>query len=267
MTNFCNKVEKASLLLFPLLIFSSGNLSAQAKDKWQESKSTHFIVYYKNTAEDFIKRVIDQSEAHYNGIAESLGFNRYDFWLWDNRAKIYIHDDSNVYQAAAGQPEWSGGMSVPAQKIIHSFPLARGFFEHLLPHEIGHIIFREFVGFYNNAVPDWLDEGVASYQESLNNPKMKMVLDAAKSQGRLIGLDKLSSIDPYSMQDTDMVNLFYAQSASLVEYLVKEFGRDKFVTFCQDLRDKKGFQGAMSSNFPFSNIQEFEVGWKKYLSK
>lgn len=137
----------------------------------------------------------------------------------------------------------------------------------MLPHEIGHIIFREFVGFYNNAIPDWLDEGVASYQESLNDPRMKMVIDAAVRQDRLIGLNKLFSMNPYSMQDTDMVGLFYAQSASLVDYLVKEFGRDKFVTFCQDLRDKKDFQRAMFSNYPFSNIRELEEGWKKYLRR
>jgi hypothetical protein len=237
-------------------------LPAHAEDKWQESKSTHFIIYYNNASQDFIQKVVDESEKHYNEIAGSLGFNRYDFWLWDNRAKIYIHDSANLYQSATGQPGWSGGMSEPAQKVIHSFIMAQGFFEHLLPHEIGHIIFREFVGFFNDAIPDWLDEGVVSYQESLNNPAMKMAISKATSQGRLIGLNKLFSMKPYSMQDTDMVGLFYAESASLVDYLIKEFGRDKFVAFCQDLRDKKNFLRALSSNYPFSNIYEFEEGWK-----
>ncbi len=252
------------LLLFFLLFRV---LPAQAKDKWQEYRSTHFIVYYRSASEDFILKVIDKSEALYNNIAESLGFNRYNFWLWDNRAKIYIHNNLNDYRVATGQPEWSAGISNPQHKIINSFPYAQGFFEHLLPHEIGHIIFREFIGLYNNAVPVWLDEGVASYQESLTDSRMRVIVNNASSQNKLIALKQLFGMNPYSMQDADMIRIFYAESSSLVDYLVKEFGRDRFVIFCQDLRDKKDFMSAMSSNYPFSNIQELEEGWKKHLKK
>lgn len=250
-----------SLILF--FLFAGGS-PCQAEDKWLESRSTHFIVYYMNASSDFIQKVVDESEGHYNDIAESLGFNRFDFWLWDNRAKVYIYDSVDAYRAT-GQPEWSGGASIPEQKLIYSYPTAQGFFEHLLPHEIGHIIFREFVGFNNSAIPGWLDEGVASYQESMNDRGMKIAINTAARQNRLIGINDLFSLDPYSMRDTNMVNLFYAQSVSLVDYLVKEFGRDKFVTFCQDLRDKRDFRRALSSNYPFSGIQEFEEGWKKHL--
>ncbi|MBU2258636.1 MAG: hypothetical protein KJ926_05895, partial [Candidatus Omnitrophica bacterium] len=230
-------MKKYLFLLLPVFILFQSS-PVQAEEKFQEYRGTHFIVYYKNASLDFIQKVVDKSEAYYNDIAESLGFNRYNFWLWDNRAKIYIYDNAKAYQAT-GQPEWSAGSAIPQRKLIASYPMAEGFFEHLLPHEIGHIIFREFVGFNNNAIPDWLDEGVASYQESLTDPRMKMVINSAVSQGRLIGLNKLFGMNPYSMHDSDLVNLFYAQSASLVEYLIKEFGRDRFVTFCQDLRDKK----------------------------
>ncbi|MFH1398143.1 MAG: peptidase MA family metallohydrolase [Candidatus Omnitrophota bacterium] len=258
---------KKYLVVLSLFCLSFGNLSAQETNKWQESRSTHFIVYYKSASPDFIQKVIDKSESFYNNIAESLGYNRYNFWLWDNRAKIYIHDNLNGYRSATGQPGWSAGISNPEQKIINSFPYAQGFFEHLLPHEIGHIIFREFIGLYNNAVPVWLDEGVASYQESLTDSRMKLIVNNAFSQNKLIALKQLFGMNPYLMRDTNTIGLFYAQSASLIEYLVKEFSRDRFVIFCQDLRDKKDFQKAMSSNYPFSNIQELEEGWKKYLKK
>ncbi len=70
-----------------------------------------------------------------------------------------------------------------------------------------------------------------------------------------MGVDKVS------------INTAAVENPKLIEAAAKEFGRDKFVTFCQDLRDKKDFQRAMSSNYPFSNIQELEEGWKKYLRK
>lgn len=73
-------------------------------DDWPIEKSTHFIVYYKNAPGDFIQQLIEKSEYYYDKIADGLGFRRFDFWLWDNRAKIYIHDDAKAYQVATNQP-------------------------------------------------------------------------------------------------------------------------------------------------------------------
>jgi len=73
-------------------------------DDWSIEKSTHFIVYYKNAPGDFIQQLIEKSEYYYDKIADGLGFRRFDFWLWDNRAKIYIHDDAKAYQVATNQP-------------------------------------------------------------------------------------------------------------------------------------------------------------------
>ena len=48
----------------------------------------------------------------------------------------------------------------------------------LLPHELGHIIFREFIGLESNC-PSWLDEGVAMYQEKLKRKDIKLKLRQA----------------------------------------------------------------------------------------
>jgi hypothetical protein len=90
-----------SLIIF---VFSFGPVFAGASDEWKQEKSTHFIVCYKNAPEQFIKNLTDRAEEYYNKIADDLGFRRFNFWLWDNRAKIYIHDNKEAYQAATGQP-------------------------------------------------------------------------------------------------------------------------------------------------------------------
>ena len=230
-------------------------LFAAAGD-WSSAKSTHFIVYYKNTPQDFIDKLTEKAEYCYNKIADDLGFRRFDFWLWDNRAKIYIHDDAASYQAATNQPSWSGGCAIIQEKVIHTFPYAKGFLETVLPHEMGHIIFREFVGFYNQAVPTWLDEGVASYQEnSVYSSANRVIMDAIAAN-RLIKLETLSGINPHLMGDSESVRLFYSESVSVVDYLVKEFGKDSFILFCQNLRDKQDLERAISYVYPFKNLQE-----------
>jgi len=234
-------------------------------DDWAATKSRHFIVYYKNAPRDFIEQLIEKSEYYYDKIADDLGFRRFDFWLWDNRAKIYIHDDAKAYQAATNQPAWSSGCAIMKEKVIHAFPYAQGFFDGVLPHEMGHIIFREFVGFYNPAIPAWLDEGVASYQESqVYNMANKLVAEAIATN-KFISLENLSKMDPHSIKDNKTVSLFYAEAVSIIDYLVKEFGKDNFILFCQNLRDKQDLERAISYVYPFRNIDELDQAWEEYL--
>jgi len=241
--------------------------AAQDNAVWNTEKCTHFIIYYKNASPDFIKELIEKSEEYYNKIADNLGFMRFNFWLWDNRAKIYIYDDAKDYQVSTGYPNWSAGCAIARLKTIKTFPYAHGFFETVLPHEMGHIIFREFVGFDNNDVPIWLEEGVACYQEDLKRATSDAIVKDAIKKGILMSLDKLTYFVFVNREEKGniAVELFYSESVSIVDYLIKGFGKDKFVLFCQNLRDKKDLDRAVASAYPFSNTEELGLAWQKYL--
>ncbi len=253
------------IVLIALLLSLRAPFLCLGAEEWSTAKSTHFIVYYKHAPEDFISQLIEKSEYFYDKIADDLGFRRFDFWLWDNRAKIYIHDDSGAYQAATHQPSWSAGCAIMREKIIHTFPYASGFFETTLPHEMGHIIFREFVGFNNPAVPTWLDEGVASYQENSIYSMADRVVKDAIATNRSIGLEDLSRMDPHFINDNPGVLLFYSEAVSVIDFLVKEFGKDSFILFCQNLRDKQDLERAISYVYPFKDVRELNAAWQEYL--
>lgn len=254
-------------ILFLAIFFLSFSLVLANSDNWHITKSTHLIIHYKNAPSDFIDQLIENAERYYNEIADNLGFRRYNFWLWDNRAKIYIYDNAQDYQAATGQASWSSGCAKVKEKEIISFPYAQRFFDTILPHEMGHIIFREFVGFDNYTIPLWLDEGVACYQEALRRSMADRQVKEAINKGTFINLERLSNLSPKSLQSDELVSLFYAEALSIIDYLVKEFGTDNFVSFCQNLRDKKDLNAALRSSYSFSNIQNLELGWKKFLEK
>jgi hypothetical protein len=253
------------IVLYLITLFTPFCVLAAPNDNWQTTKSTHFIVYYKNAPEDFLEQVKERSENYYDKIADDLGFRRYNFWLWDNRAKIYIYDNVGDYQAATGQPSWSAGCAIVREKVIHTFPFAKGFFNTILPHELGHIIFREFVGFDNFAVPLWLEEGVASYQENIRFFTANKLVQDAIGKGNFIGIEGLASFNPQLTQDSTSVNLFYAEAVSIVDFLIKDFGKDNFVLFCQNLRDKGDLERAIASSYPFANTSELSLAWQKHL--
>ncbi|MGA2774619.1 MAG: peptidase MA family metallohydrolase [Candidatus Omnitrophota bacterium] len=257
-------MKRIFLLFAPFLILTSAHAQGQ---EWKVSKSTHFIVYYKNSGEDFINKLTGYAEDYYNKIADNLGLTRFNFWLWDNRAKVYVYDDSRDYHVSTKQPQWASGSTHIIQKKIETYPGEEGFFETVLPHEMGHIVFREFVGFNNMAVPMWLDEGVAMYQERGRGLNANSYLRQAMREGNFMNIFELSTYNVESSTDNKKVEIYYIESLSMVVYLIKEFGREKFVLFCQNLRDKQNLERAVAASYNFSNLKELDSAWQEYIKK
>jgi hypothetical protein len=60
---------------------------------------------------------------------------------------------------------------------------------------------------------------------------------------------------------------FYAQSVSLVGFLIEQHGSERFRIFCGQLRDRKDLEDALRFAYPESlrNIVDLERAWKKYM--
>lgn len=230
---------------------------------WQAKKSQHFVIYYQEAPEDFVDELITRAEDYYNGIVDDLGFRRMDFWSWDNRAKIYLYKNADDFHKDSRRSEWAGAMVSVNNRTIETFVGQPGFFDSILPHEMTHIIFREFIG-PKASLPLWIDEGVAGSQEQSN---LKTRLEIAKglvAKEQYIKLDKFSEI--YSLGDITPY-VFYSQAASLIDFLIKEQGREGFLDFSRALRDGKDWKEAIFSVYHFSSLDEMEKEWKDFITK
>ncbi len=251
-------------LIFSLILYLSFPGFLLAED-FKEKKSTHFVVYYYQIPEDFIDSVIEYSERYYEQLIEKLGFTRYDYWTWDNRAKIYLYPDQDSFSKATGQPAWSGGVAAYEKKTIWGFPRESGFFDSLLPHEIGHIVFREAIGRMRR-VPLWLEEGVASYMEQAKRfGSEKLILDAMGNK-TFIPLEELTLIDTNKLRSGIDVNLFYAESVNIVSFLIDKFGERSFSDFCRKIRDGKSVDDALSfAYFHIRSTDDLSTFWEGQL--
>lgn len=258
---------------------------------WRELKGDHFIVYITED-EEFGRKVLSQAEAYYQRIASDLGYVRYsDFWTWDNRVKIYIHPNQKDYLEATGQPEWSKGMADYTNKQIVSFVWSEGFLESLLPHEMGHLIFRDFVGFRSD-VPLWLDEGVAQWEEESKRKEIKLMVKKYLNEDALLSLNDMMRLDIRRISTTEkvyirstasrkgdagilvlngesLINLYYLQAVSIVGFLIERYGSERFVQFCRELRDGKGIDESLRVVYPNSikNIQGLSQEWINYVEE
>jgi hypothetical protein len=254
---------KLVLLIF---MFLSVDRSCSAMPAgWTTRESQHFIVYYRSADKDFVENLLQRSEAYYKSIPENLGLKLKQEWKGSKRSKIYIYDTSKQYQDQTGQPEWSDGSSIQKLRVIFSFLGAKNFSTSALPHELAHIIFREAVGFQNKDIPVWLEEGVGSSQEEMDFPKVKEVLKNYLAENKLIAISELQEKDLRALQDKAEIDLFYAQAASIVGYLLSEFGPDHFRIFCQNLENNLSLEKALEKAYGFRDIRKLDQAWLGFL--
>ena len=199
-------------------------------------------------------------------ITSDLGFTRYKGWNRDERAKIYIYDNADDYVTSGKQISWSHGVASPRDKVIRTFPSAHGFFDSTLPHELGHIIFREFIGF-KARIPAWFEEGVAMSQEKARRWGAHDTVRQAIADGTFKPLAELSITSLRRKTSKELVNLFYAESASVVNFLISEYGQQRFVRFCRKLKEGGPFSWALDSVYVrFKDVNDLNDAWVRYLN-
>ncbi len=253
--------------IFSFLIFFCLASPARAETAFQETKSRHFIVYYEEgVSRDFVDMTIEFAERYYGELTEKLGFVRYGYWTWDDRAKIYIYADQESYVEDTGQPAWSGGLAAYQEKTIRVFPRSAGFFDALLPHELGHIVFHEVIG--SHVVPAWLDEGVACYLEPARRFGSEKIVLAARQDATFIPLEKLHGMNPQGMADSKQVELFYAESVSLLSFIIETFGIDRFNAVCDKIKEGRSFEKAIKlCLFGVQDLEDLSRMWEDALKK
>ena len=280
-----------SIKIFCLAIFLFCSCSISFALDWQELKSEHFIVYFIGD-EKFAQEVLDKAEVYYQRIAYELGYPRYsNFWTWDRRVKIYIYKEKDEFLKVTSQPNWSEGMADYAKKQIVSYAWAKGFVESLLPHEMAHLIFRDFVGF-KGEVPLWLDEGVAQWAEEQKRKDYKAMSKYYLKKETLLVLDVMMTLDIRQVKENDkihmrviqsrdgregvlflggeeLVKVYYLQAVSLVGFLIEKYGSDSFAIFCRQLRDGKSMEESLRFAYPLyiRSLKELQERWVTYLEE
>jgi hypothetical protein len=122
---------------------------------------------------------------------------------------------------------------------------------------VGHLTFS-CLGF----IPNWLNEGLAMYGEGGLQSGQQAQLDQAKTAGQLPSLRSLAG--GFS-ETSDRANLSYAESYSVVNYLINTYGRDKMTSFLLALRDGASTDAALHSAFGF-DTDGLEDAWRTSIN-
>ena len=241
--------------------------------KWLNEKGEHFVVYFQSRENTFwIKDVLRSADRYYDSIAALMGYARYqDFWSWDERVKIIIYDSQEIFLKVTGQPEWSKGGALRDKyflksRVIVTFKQEEEFLTGVLPHEISHLMLQDYIG-NDKSIPIWFNEGMAQLQEKERPEISDHVMRSLIRQNFYIPLNLLFTSDIRFQTDERHVLMFYAESVSLLDFLIKKYGHTPFRDFCQKLREGKDFEKALLSayNISFDSLEDLEKKWLRYM--
>ncbi len=179
--------------------------------------------------------------------------------------KIYIYaSDSDLKGAMISSNEWSGGVAFTDFGIIaiSIAPSELDWGKGALVHELTHLIVRQATFSPYGQLPIWLDEGLATYNEGELDPVLRSRLEEAISKNELISVRSLCS--PFSAY-SEKAYLSYAESYSLVEYLLDNYGQDKMLNLLALLKQGNTYDEALTKVYGF-DIDGLDAGWRATLT-
>jgi len=179
--------------------------------------------------------------------------------------KLYIYADSNDLQGSMLFPqEWTGGVAFPRYGImaIGISPGNLNWGKGAIVHELTHLVIHQVVLNPYNNLPTWLDEGLAMHSEGPLEPVMVGYLNGAIAENRLISVQSLAS--PFSAYAGEAA-LSYAESYSLVEFLITTYGQDKMFELLSTFREGSTYDGALLKVYGF-DTDGLDERWRGWLT-
>lgn len=184
----------------------------------------------------------------------------------EGEARIYIYANSQDLQGAMVYPqEWTGGVAFTEYSTIAIgiSPNNLTWGRSAIAHELAHLVVHQVIfSGYGVELPTWLDEGLAMYAEGELSPGLEYILVQAMAQNWLFSAKSLCS--PFPAQ-TEAASLAYAQSYSLVEYLLeKQGGKAKMCQLLNAFKQGSGYIEALDQVYGL-DIDQLDKLWREYV--
>jgi len=182
----------------------------------------------------------------------------------ERKPKVFVYPNyEELRSAVLFTQEWTGALAFWDYNII-LIPVRPGNLEwakRTLAHEITHLFVREATFGPFGDIPTWLNEGLAQYAEGEMEKYHREALDDAIKEDKLISVKSLGSSFP---ADPDKASLAYAQSDSLVSYLVDTYGWAKMRELLATFKEGSTYDKALQEVYGF-DTNGLEELWRAYI--
>jgi hypothetical protein len=232
-------------------------------DGWSIAETRNFRIVH-NQSRAWVEKAARAAEQ-----ARTAGQNK---WFtetsadWEPRCDLYLHPSGALFRRSTGLPEVVPGVATTScdngrvlSRRIDVRCDAADCIEAVLPHEVMHTVLAS--SFTKRPLPPWANEAIAVLSEPRTKVRLHLNnLAGYQAQDRLFSVRELVGLEDYP--EARRMGPFYAQSVSLVEFLLREKDPQTVTRFLHDgLRD--GYETALKRYYGW-DFKELDGRWRKY---
>ncbi len=225
---------------------------------WRNRVSEHISLYAYQGSEDFMASLVAAGESAITRMVNEIGVKVED------QVKIYIYASSkDMQEATLFAPDWSGGRAFPWNNsvIIGIAPSDLAWGQDTMAHELAHVVFGQYTFSCVDSTPGWISEGLAMVVEGDLEPYYQDLLQDAVDEDSLLSVRELGQI---FSADPDLARLSYAESFSLVTYLLESFGDDSILKLLGQFKLGESEDRALRTVYGFDR-DGLEKNWRAWL--
>jgi hypothetical protein len=224
--------------------------------KWQSITTDPVTLLWYNGDSAFANALMMAAQQGLQKIEQDIGV------MPQGHVNVYIYASAQDMQGAMLFPQqWEGGVTFEGYNIIAVgvAPSQLDYGEGAVPHELTHWAVHQITfNDYGADMPTWLDEGLATY---IQNEQDSDWLNTAIKENKLISIRSLSS--PFSAVPEEAY-ISYAESHSVVTFLLETYGKDKMLQLLNVFHQGSGYDEALKQVYGFDQ-DGLDALWRQSL--
>ena len=229
-----------------------------ARFTWQKIAADKLTVYWYEGNESFGREILTTAQDAVARLSSDTGA------YLKEPVRFYIYASSTDLRGSMIFPqEWTGGVSFTRYGCI-AIGISTANLEwgkRAVAHELTHMVTHQMTLNPYNDIPVWLEEGLAMVNEGPIQSQFSSALARAISDKKLLSVQTLAS--PFSAY-ADVSYLSYAESYSVVDYLIRKYGKDAMLQLLEAFRQGSTYDGALKKVYGL-DTKSLNAEWQKTL--
>ncbi|MGH2559760.1 MAG: peptidase MA family metallohydrolase [Thermomicrobiales bacterium] len=198
---------------------------------WQSVTNDQVTVYSYNGNEAFSGLILETAQGTVDRLRTDFGVEEVP------PIRIWAYKSTEDFRGTqmSNSESWIAGTAYPQYHVILAVLPEGDKYEvgRIVPHEISHQVLYEATRNPFNSPPIWLDEGLAVLNQDAGDEDFPALVQNAADQGRLFSVRALIATPPLDPADA---TLYYAESLSVVRFIVDHFGADRIAALIDAYR-------------------------------
>ncbi len=225
---------------------------------WQTLSESNLSLHTYNATLDMQRQLLQAAVNGADRLRDELGP------LSADEVDLYIYDSTDAMrEAILFEPQWTGGMAFAEYRTI-ILGISKSDLEwglDAVEHELAHVIVGNLVSACYSRLANWLSEGLAMVAEGGLDAESQAMLDQALEDDTFYPVRALT--DSFT-EDPSGASLSYAQSYSLVTYLLEEHGREKLLDLLSASQAGSSPDSALMEAYGF-DTDGLERAWREWI--